>query len=229
MELRDAILNRKSIRGFKDTPVSKETLTEVLNLAVNAVSALNCQPWKFTVLTGEIKDKIGQMNVEDFLNGVPEDIEDPEIIGEGRRRRIEIAKQLFSAMDIPRGDDEKRLWWSQRGFRFFDAPAVVLIAIDKDFDKTFHRLDIGALMQNFTLAAMEYGLGTCVELQALNYQRGLKECLDLDTEDEFVIGIAVGYPDEDFPANSVVTKRDDIETLTKWYGFKEEKRIKGML
>ena len=229
MELRDAILNRKSIRGFKDTPVSKETLAEVLNLAARAISALNGQPWKFVVLTGDVKDKIGQMNVEDFMNEAEEDIKDPEIIGEGRRRRIGIAKQLFTAMEIPRGDDEKRMWWTQRGFRFFDAPAVVLIAIDKEFDKTFHRLDIGAFMQNFTLAAMEYGLGTCVELQALNYQRGLKEYLGLDMEDEFVIGIAVGYPDEDFPANSVVTERDDIDSLTQWFGFKEEKRIKGTL
>ena len=45
MELREAILQRKSIRGFLDKPVARDTLEEVLKLAQRAVSGKNSQPW----------------------------------------------------------------------------------------------------------------------------------------------------------------------------------------
>ena len=64
MELRDAIINRKSIRGYLDKPVPKEVLEDVLNLATRAVSALNSQPWEFAVLTGDVMKKNGLDNEE---------------------------------------------------------------------------------------------------------------------------------------------------------------------
>ena len=66
---------------------------------------------------------------------------------------------------------------------------------------------------------MEFGLGTCVELQAVNYLKGIRKYLDIPEEKNFVIGIAVGYPDEDFPANRVISGREDIDDITSWYGF----------
>lgn len=219
MELREAIQNRKSIRGFKDEPVSKETLKEVLALASRAVSALNSQPWKFAVLTGDIKEKIGEENVACYVNDEPEDVTDPQLDGIYRRRRIDIAKQLFSVMEIAREDVEKREWWTKRGFRFFDAPAAILIYMDEDLDVADNIFNIGCVTQNICLAAMEYGLGTCVELQAVNYLKGVHKYLDIPEEKNFVIGIAIGYPDDEFPANSVVTAREDINDITSWYGF----------
>lgn len=222
MELKDAILSRKSIRGFKDEPVSKETLEEVLKLATRAVSALNSQPWEFIVLTGDVMKKIAAENIDCFLSGAEEDIEDPVMADEKRQRMIGVAKQLFSAMEIAREDKEKRLWWTQRGFRFFDAPAAILICVDENCDEVFHRFDVGAVTQNITLAAMEYGLGTCVELQAVNYQRGIKKYLDIPEGKKFIIGVAIGYPDWDFPANNVISEREDIANNTRWFGFEEE-------
>ena len=222
MELKDAIRERRSIRGFKDEPVSKETLEEVLKLATRAVSALNSQPWEFIVLTGDVMKKIAAENIDCFLSGAEEDIEDPVMADEKRQRMIGVAKQLFAAMEIAREDKEKRLWWTQRGFRFFDAPAAILICVDENCDEVFHRFDVGAVTQNITLAAMEYGLGTCVELQAVNYQRGIKKYLDIPEGKKFIIGVAIGYPDWDFPANNVISEREDIANNTRWFGFEEE-------
>ncbi len=222
MELKEAILERRSIRGFKEDPVSKETLEKVLTLATRAVSALNSQPWEFVVLSGDVMKKIAAENIDCFIHEEEEDISDPVMKEEKRQRMIGVAKQLFAAMDIQREDQEKRFWWTQRGFRFFDAPAAILVCVDENCDEVFHRFDVGAVTQNITLAAMEYGLGTCVELQAVNYQRGIRKYLDLPEGKKFVIGIAIGYPDWEFPANHVKSEREDLKNNTRWYGFEEE-------
>lgn len=219
MELKDAILERKSIRGYLDKPIPKEVLEDVLRLGTRAVSALNSQPWEFIVLTGDIMKKIGADNADCYVTGVPEDISDPPLDGIYRRRMIDIAKQLFAEMDIARENTEKREWWTQRGFRFFDAPAVILVMTDDSLEDAPTNFDLGAVVQNITLAAMEYGLGTCVEQQAVNYLRGIRKYLDIPEGKRFVVGIAIGYEDPDFPANRVVSQRADLADNTTWYGF----------
>lgn len=64
---------------------------------------------------------------------------------------------------------------------------------------------------------MEYGLGTCVQEQAVNYHRGIREILGIPMNKQPIIGIALGYPDTNFPANSVVAPREPLEQITKWY------------
>lgn len=41
MELKQAILTRRSVRGFLDRPVSKEIIEDILRTATRAVSANN--------------------------------------------------------------------------------------------------------------------------------------------------------------------------------------------
>ena len=50
MELKDAILQRKSIRGYEDKPVPEDKLHAVLEAARMAPSGANRQPWKFVVV-----------------------------------------------------------------------------------------------------------------------------------------------------------------------------------
>lgn len=219
MEVRDAIMERKSIRGFKKREVPREIIEDILETSVRAVSANNTQPWEFAVVTGDVLKEISQKNVECFEKNLPFDYDGSKYEGIYRQRLIDIAVQLFSAMDIKREDKEKRLWWMQRGFRFFDAPVAIIMYMDKSLDEAACRLDMGCVVQNICLAAMDYELGTCVEDQAIMYQSGLREYLDIPEDKRFVVGIALGYPDLEFPANSVVSHRADIETIVKWYGF----------
>ena len=50
MQTRDAILKRRSIRKYKDTPIPKELILELLNAADAAPSACNRRPLKFYVI-----------------------------------------------------------------------------------------------------------------------------------------------------------------------------------
>jgi nitroreductase len=63
VDIIQAIRQRKSIRGYKPDPVPRDILMDVLNLAIRAPSALNIQPWKMAVITGEVLDDIKRSNV----------------------------------------------------------------------------------------------------------------------------------------------------------------------
>lgn len=219
MELRQAIMERRSIRGFKDTPIPKEIIRDILEMATRAVSANNNQPWEFAVLTGPLLKKIGAANMESFVNGEEPDYEDTAFEGVYRQRQIGLAIQLFGAMDIARGDKEKRLEWLKRGFRFFDAPVAIILYMDASLRETAGRFDMGCVTQNICLAAMEHGIGTCVEDQAINYQKVLRQELGIPESKRFITGIALGYPDWEFSANNIVSKREDLDKITSWYGF----------
>ncbi|MBN2239780.1 MAG: nitroreductase family protein [Dehalococcoidales bacterium] len=61
MEVKEAILKRKSIRAYKDTPVPEDKLKTVLEAARMAPSGANRQPWKFVVVRdAEKRKKLGE-------------------------------------------------------------------------------------------------------------------------------------------------------------------------
>ncbi|MCI9176491.1 MAG: nitroreductase [Lachnospiraceae bacterium] len=220
MELKEAIMKRCSVRGYLDKPVSQETIREVLKLAVRAVSGENCQPWEFFVAAGDKLEELKEYNMTALRERFPVDRVDagvPEGIFKTRSRTV--GKALLGAMEIARENREGRNWWGERGYRFFDAPAVIFLLMDESLEETAYRLDMGCVAQNITLAAMEKGLGTCVEDQAVTYQKGARKILGIPENKRFVVGISIGYPDEEFPANHVISEREPVDNITTWCGF----------
>jgi len=136
-----------------------------------------------------------------------------------RNRQVDIAKQLFSLMDISREDKAKRTAWMERGFRYFDAPAVVVIAADKSLPIEGSYLDVGSVMQNLCLAALEFGLHTCIENQGITYADVVREYGNIPKTKRLMSAVAIGYPDWEFPANRVESLREPIEDMVTWVGF----------
>ncbi len=222
MNVIDAIQKRRSIRAFTDKPVPKETILEILNIACRAPSAMNTQPWQFIVITGEKLNKLRAAIVEKLKSGAPI-VPDHQVVGWPDKsvykdRQITLAKQLFKAMDIAREDKGKCAWWMERGFRFFDAPAAIIIACDEILGESSPLLDLGAVMQNICLTALDFGLGTCIEDQGVMYPEVVREHTGVSPEKRLMIAIAIGYPDENFPANQVRSEREPAESLTRWVG-----------
>jgi nitroreductase len=223
----EAIRMRKSIRDFKPDPVSKTILSQILEIASRAPSAENSQPWEFTIIAGDVLDNIRQANIEKLNAGAPPH---PDLNSKGwppgsvyRRRQIEIAKQIFQLMEIPRDDKEKRDRWMERGFRYFNAPAVIIISVDQSLHSPRPLFDIGAVTQTICLAALSYGLGTCIANQGITYPEVLHKLAGIPESKRTIISIAMGYPNRDFPANKLVSHREPIENITTWCGFDEKK------
>ncbi len=221
MDIVEAIRSRKSIRSFKPDPIPKEMLREILDIARRAPSAMNTQPWEITVVTGEVLDNIKKGNIEMLAAGVTPNPDLPFKPPEGiyRQRQVDLAIQIFGLMGIAREDKEKRAEWMQRGFRYFDAPAAIILSMDKAVDKLESHLDIGAIIQTICLAALNYGLGTCIEDQGTWFPEVLRKSTPIPESNEILISIAIGYPDWDFPANKLETKREPLENFVTWCGF----------
>ena len=223
MNIIEAIRTRKSIRDFTADPVPQHILRKIIEVAVRAPSAENSQPWEFTIVAGDILDTIRKANIEKLKSRA---LPHPDLAAEGlprdsvyRRRQIEIAKQLFGLMDIPREDLEKRDRWMELGFRYFNAPAAIIISVDRSLSYPRPIFDIGSATQNICLAALNYGLGTCIANQGITYPEVLHEFAKIPESKRIVISIAIGYPNWDFPANKVVSDRESIENITTWVGF----------
>lgn len=224
MDVIEAIYQRKSIRGFHSDPVSKDILAKILDAACRAPSALNTQPWEFIVLTGDVLERVRTAIVDKLNKKEPMHPDHDAGVSWSkdsiyRERQVDLAKELFHLMDIRREDKEKRAAWLERGFRFFDAPVGILILTDHSLSDVGPLLDLGAAMQTLCLAALNFGLGTCIEDQGVLYPEVLRKIVQIPENKKIVIAIAIGYPDWDFPANALATSRDSLDNNTRWFGF----------
>jgi nitroreductase len=226
MEYDEVVLGRRSIRGFRDEPVPRSLIEEVVALAVRAPSSMNSQPWHLHVVTGEPLDRIRAGNTERNLAGVPDSREfrsHGPYDGEHRRRQIEIAVQLFEAMGIAREDREKRQDWVLRGFRQFDAPVSVVVTFDRALaDGDIAQFDCGGLVNALVNAAWSRGLGCVVNSQGIMQSPVVREHAGVPDDQVIMICVALGWPDESFPANAVVSRRRAVSDVARFVGFEDE-------
>jgi nitroreductase len=225
MQYDDVVMGRRSIRGYKPEPVPKALIEEILALAMRAPSSMNTQPWNFYVLSGEPLDRIRAGNTEKNLAGVPHSREfriGQAFEGEHRDRQVGVAKQLFAAMDIAREDKEARLDWVLRGFRQFDAPVCVIVTYDRvlaDSDDT--SFDCGAVTTALVNAAWSRGLGAVINSQGIMQSPVVREHAGIAEDQVIMKAVALGWPDESFPANAVVSERKSVDEATVFLGFDE--------
>lgn len=223
MEFDDVIMGRRSIRGYKPDPVPRELIEEVIALAMRAPSSMNTQPWNFTVVTGEPLDRIRAGNTERNLAGIPHSREfriGKAFAGVHRDRQVGVAKQLFSAMDIARDDAAKRQDWVLRGFRQFDAPVCVIITYDRDVDGSDDTpFDCGAVTTALVNAAWSRGLGAVINSQGIMQSPVVREHAGIPDDQVIMKAVALGWPEDSFPANAVVSERKSVEEATRFVGF----------
>ena len=221
----DVVLGRRSIRGYKQDSVPKALIEEIISLAMRAPSSLNTQPWNFYVVAGEALDKIREGNTQRTLAGVPDSREFRDHGGYGgahRDRQIGVAKQLFGAMGIERHDQEKRTDWVLRGFRQFDAPVSIVVT----YDRSIHGGDIGpfdcgAVTNALVNAAWSRGLGCVINSQGIMQSPVVREHAGIGEDQVIMICVAMGYPDDSFPANAVVSERKSIDDAVVFVGFED--------
>jgi nitroreductase len=223
MNYDDVVLGRRSIRGYQDKAVPQKLIEEILTLAMRSPSSMNTQPWNFTVVSGDVLDKIRAGNTERNLAGVPHSREfriGKAFEGQHRDRQVGVAKQLFAAMGIAREDKEARHDWVLRGFRQFDAPVCVIITYDRELaDSDDTAFDCGAVTTALVNAAWSRGLGAVINSQGIMQSPVVREHAGIADDQVIMKAVALGWPDNSFPANAVVSERKSVAQAARFVGF----------
>ena len=223
MKFDDVIQQRRSIRGYLNKPVPKALVREVLELAMRAPTSYNTQPWNFYVVTGDVLERIRAGNVARTLAGVPDSREfrtGPDYAGPHRERQIGVAKQLFAAMGIERENKAKRHEWVLRGFRQFDAPVSIVVTYDRSIEGSdVAPFDCGGVVNSIVNVAWARGLGCVINSQGIMQSPVVRAEAGIPDDQMIQTCIAMGWPDESFPANAVVSQRKSVDEAATFRGF----------
>ena len=225
MEFKELIRARNSIRGYLDKPVPRDVIESIIEAAKWAPSSMNTQPWHVHVVTGAPLDRIRKGNTDNMVAGVPPKRDFPmreAYEGVHRQRQINVAVQLFEAMGIARDDKPRRTDWVMRGFRQFDAPVSLVLTYDKYLEPAaISHFDLGAFSHAIVLAAWEQGLGCVINGQGIMQSSVVREHARIPDDQNIMICIAMGYPDDSFIANTVKSVREDNAQFVHYVGFDE--------
>jgi len=212
MGLIDSIYARHSVRGYLEKEVPQDVMNRIFEIAQQAPSNCNVQPWKVYVASGELKDRLRRQMVEATAGGLTPNPDYPyrgDFQDEYRTRQVECAVALYSKMGISRGDKEGRMRAVLRNFEFFDAPHIAFLGMNPAFGTTV-AIDVGMFAQSLMLTLVAFGLHSCPMGTMRNYPDMVREAFQIEDGTKILFGISFGYEDPDVVANETRTTRDDI-------------------
>ncbi|MDP6043874.1 MAG: nitroreductase [Dehalococcoidales bacterium] len=197
MELLEGITTRRSFRGFKSTPIPKETVKKIFQAVSNSPSYTNTQPWEVAVVSGRKKDELSKILYDlAAQNAVTNpDIPMPQAWPPKMEKRTgEHGARRLAALGVVRDDAEGREKLRLMNFEFYDAPCALFLFTDGALT-TWSIFDMGLFAQNVILAAHAFGLGSCLQASLSNYPDAVREFLGMPKAKKLIIGISLGYPD----------------------------------
>lgn len=218
------IRGRRSVRAFLPTPVPKETVLEILDVAARAPSGTNTQPWQVIVVNGEKKEALSRELIETSLDPArdaehsaeyhyyPEKWIPPYI-----ERRRKVGYDLYGLLGIAKGEKDRMSRQFARNYAFFNAPVGLFFTIDRILGQGSW-LDYGMFLQNVMLNARARGLDTCPQAAFAKYHRIIKRHLNIPEERILICGMALGHEDPSRIENNLRTEREPASSFTRFVG-----------
>ena len=187
----DAIKSRRAVRSYEDKPVPESTIQTMLEAATYAPSAINIQPWKFTIVTSKEEMKRFSDKAKPALIRTLPDVGDEGLVG--------LKKRL--------SDPEYNI--------FYNAPLLIFVSGVKS---PYAVYDCSMAAQNMMLAAYTLGIGSCwigTAAHTANDPKA-KEKLGVPEDHEVHAAVIFGYPKGGFPKaplkrSAEILKRIDYE------------------
>lgn len=223
-----AIASRRSIRAFLPTPVPREDIEAILDIARFCATGVNMQPWRVHVVTGEAKDRLScaianidnnaslNNDLEDAYDYYPSEWTSPYV---DRRRKV--GWELYGLLGIERGDKQRMHAQHGRNYKFFDAPVGLIFTIDRVL-KEGSLLDYGMFLQSVMVAARGRNLHTCPQAAFLKYHHVISRALAIPDEQMLVCGMSLGYADETRIENALVTDREPVSAFSTFHHNNKE-------
>ena len=225
MYVSEAVKSRFSCRAFTEKPVSKVLIKEILDVAKQAPSGGNLQPWHIHAISGKKLDQIVS-DIESKITDMPMgekteyDVYPPNLWEPYRNRRFKCGEDLYKSINIPREDKGARLNQLAKNLRFFGAPVGLFVYIDRKMGPP-QWSDVGMFLQTVMLIAREKGLHSCAQEAWAMWHSTVNKHLVVDNNFMLFCGMGIGYADENHPINSWRTDREAVDNFTTFYGFEK--------
>lgn len=221
MDTIGAITSRRSVRGFLPTPVPRETVARLLEVAARAPSGSNIQPWRVHVLTGGAKERLSRAMHERRARDpnaecaqyqyYPVNWREPYL---SRRRKI--GWGLYALCGIKKGETDKMFRQHGRNYDFFGAPVGMMLTVEADMELGSW-IDCGIFVQTLMIAARGLGLHTCAQAAWAYHHDVVRAAIPLADNEKVVCGIALGHEDPDEPANALRTEREPLANFVTFH------------
>ncbi len=170
MELFEAIFGRASIAKVKPDPLPRAIIEKLLSAAVQAPNHHRIRPWRFIVLTGEARNRLGEVMAQSLRERQPET--------PGPILDAEKAKPLRAPLVIVVGVDKPV------------NPKVVEIE---------NVCAAAAAVENLLLAAVGEGLAAMWRTGSAAFDPQVKDFLGFAPDQHLIGFVYIGYPETERP------------------------------
>ncbi len=216
MDIFDAMKTRTSARSFLSRPVERKVIEEIVTYAGLAPSAINLQPWEYVIAYGEEKDRLVRrlMKVHGERNvscGPGTETPLPERYAQRGRQASAVMEPQVAA----KGFSFQR-FVEEGSCSFYGAPIAIIVTMDRIFPHIRY-LDVGLSVAYLVLAAQAKGLAVCPIGLLTAYAEDIREVLDISSQKEILLTLALGYADRNDPVNNFKTPREPLEEILSWY------------
>ncbi|MCM3389431.1 nitroreductase family protein [Ureibacillus chungkukjangi] len=187
MDIFEAIKTRRSIGLVSEEPVSKELIEKIIEAGTWAPSHYRTEPWKFFVLTGDSRIRLGKT----LATIEARQMEDPT---------SESSQKKLSKIE-------------EKPFR---APLIITVAVEpSDNPRALIQEEHGAVyaaIQNMLLAAHALGLAGYWRTGKPAYTPEMKKLFNLSENGEILGFLYFGHPKRPVPPG----KRKQFDEATTW-------------
>ena len=214
--------SRRAVRAFKPQPLDRKLVEDILDDAASAPSGANIQPWRVYVVTGTVKDELGDALLAASRAGtMPAPAHFPDPLPDVFRARLQdFGARYYASLGIDRSDAAARARQSERNLSFFGAPVGLLFAIDRRL-RPHSWIDLGLFAQNVMIAAKARGLDTCPQVSFAPFHEVIAAHLQMDPDEVTAFGMSMGYGDPHAPVNQVAMPRERARDFARIVGFPE--------
>ena len=207
---------RHSTRYFLSKAIPKETLKQIIETSLLTPSWGNSQPWTIYVASGNTLENIKK----DWVSKNKEGIKGNSDIEAGHRNDFsqrcqkcmgEIMNQVGEVLKDPKGTA-----LMDANICLFNAPTIVYITIPKQ--RTLYNLfDSGAIEMSVMAAAKEHGIDSVSAYESIKYPDILRKHMKIPDDEDIVIGVSLGYKDEENILNKIIAKKLSLDEACHFY------------
>ena len=166
MDAIKAILTRHSIANIKPDPVPRQVIEKLLHAAVQAPNHYKVRPWRFIVITGKSREKLGEVMAQSIKEKTP----DLSELALDKERAKPLRSPALIAVGVDKPGDP----------RVLEIENICATA---------------AAVENLLLAAHAEGLGAKWRTGPAARDPKVKDFLGLEPDQQLIGFIYLGYPE----------------------------------